>query len=136
MEITLEKCKIAILICFRTNLYNITFWALVHLFFRKKSFKTISFHFQLIFGSNGRTQIWKMTEKIIYIDNLKATSHSDPLFLKYKILKINDLVDFNQPIFMYKYTHKLLPASFENMFLKLGNFERSLNYQLDIFKMC
>ena len=65
-----------------------------------------------------------MTEKIIYIDNLKATSHSDPLFLKYKILKINDLVDFNQALFMYKYPHKLLPASFENM---LGNFERSLS---------
>ena len=46
----------------------------------------------------------------------KATSHSDPLFLKYKILKINDLVDFNQAIFMYKYTHKLVPASFENIF--------------------
>ena len=26
------------------------------------------------------------------IDNSKATSHSDPLFLKYKILKINDLL--------------------------------------------
>ena len=37
---------------------------------------------------------------------------------------------------MYKYTHKLLHASFENMFKKLGNFERSLNYQLDILKMC
>ena len=45
------------------------------------------------------------------IDNSKATSHSDPVFLKYKILKINnDLVDFNQAIFMYKYTNKLLPA--------------------------
>ena len=37
---------------------------------------------------------------------------------------------------MYKYTHKLLPASFENIFKKLGNFERSLNSQLDIIKMC
>jgi len=33
---------------------------------------------------------------------------------------------------MYKYTNKLLPSSFENIFKKLGNFERSLNYQLDI----
>ena len=70
------------------------------------------------------------------IDNSKATSDSDPLFLKYKILKINDLVDFNQAIFMNKYTHKLLSASFENIFKKLGNFKRSLNYQLDILKMC
>ena len=52
------------------------------------------------------------------------------------LLKINDLVDFNQAIFMYKYTHKLLPASFENIFKKLGKFERSLNYQLDSLKMC
>ena len=37
---------------------------------------------------------------------------------------------------MYKYTHKLLPASFENNFKMLENFERSLNYQLDILKMC
>ena len=50
------------------------------------------------------------------IDNSKATSHSDPLFIKYNILKINDLVDFNQAIFMYKYTNKLLPAYFENIF--------------------
>ena len=28
------------------------------------------------------------------------------------------------------------PDSFENIFNKLGNFERSLNYQLDILKMC
>ena len=47
-----------------------------------------------------------------------------------------DLVDFNQAIFMYKYTNKLLPTSFENIFKKLGNFERSLNYQLGILKMC
>ena len=37
---------------------------------------------------------------------------------------------------MYKYIHKLLPASFENIFKKLGNLERSLNYQLNILKMC
>ena len=70
------------------------------------------------------------------IDNSKATSHNDPLFPKYKILKINDLVDFNQAIFMYKYTHKLLPASFENIFKKLGNFERSLSTINLTFSKC
>ena len=65
------------------------------------------------------------------IDNSKATSHIDPLLLKYTILKINDLVDFNQAIFMYKYTHKLLPkTSFKNFFKKFGNFET-----LDILNM-
>ena len=43
------------------------------------------------------------------IDNSKATSHSDPLFHKCKILKIIDLVDFNQAKFMYKYTKKTSP---------------------------
>ena len=59
-------------------------------------------------------------------------SHSDPLFLKYKILKVNDLVDFNQAIFIYKYTNKLLPTSFENI---LKTFKKSLNYQLEILNM-
>ena len=36
---------------------------------------------------------------------------------------------------MYKYTNKLLPTSFENIFKKFGNFERSLNYQLNILNM-
>jgi len=50
-------------------------------------------------------------------------SHSDPLFLKFKILKINDLVDFNQAIFMYKYSNKLRPPSLENIFEMLGRGE-------------
>ena len=33
---------------------------------------------------------------------------------------------------MNKYTKTLLPSSFNNTFKKLGNFERSLNYQIDI----
>ena len=35
---------------------------------------------------------------------------------------------------MCKYSHKLLPASYEIIFKKLGTFEKSLNYQLDILK--
>ena len=66
------------------------------------------------------------------IDNSKSMSHSDPIFLKYNILKINDMVDFNQAMFMFKYTNGLLPDSFENMFNKLGNFDRSLSYQVDL----
>ena len=53
------------------------------------------------------------------IDNSKKAAHSDPLFLKFKILKIQDMVDFNQGIFIYKY----------------GTFERSLNFQIDILHL-
>ena len=58
------------------------------------------------------------------IDNAKTASLSDPIFFKYKILKLNDLTDFNQATFMYKYTENLLPSSFNNTFKKLENFER------------
>ena len=50
---------------------------------------------ELKFGSAEKkeTQLKKRL-----IDNSKATSHGDPLFLKYKILKINDLINFNHKI--------------------------------------
>ena len=69
------------------------------------------------------------------IDNSKKAAHSDPLFLKFKILKIQDMVDFNQGIFMYKYVNNMLPTSFANLFKELGTFERSLNFQIDILHL-
>ena len=47
-------------------------------------------------------------------------------------MKANNLTEFNQATFMYKYTKNLLPSSFNNTLKNLGNFERSLNYQIDI----
>ena len=67
-----------------------------------------------MFGNETNSHFQKRAIRLI--DNSKATSHSDPLFPKCKILKINDMVDFSQAIFMYKYTHTLLTASFENFF--------------------
>ena len=66
------------------------------------------------------------------IENSKTALYTDPLFFKYKILKLNDLTEFNQATIMYKYTKNLLPSSFNNTFKNLENFERSLNYQRDI----
>ena len=57
------------------------------------------------------------------INNLKTMSHGDPIFLKYNILKIKHIEDFNQATFTFKYTNGLQPDSFENFFNKLGNFE-------------
>ena len=59
-------------------------------------------------------------------------TNSDPIFLNYNILKINDMVDFTQAMFMFNYTNGLLPDSFENMYNKLGNFDNSLIYQVDL----
>ena len=45
------------------------------------------------------------------VENAKPVSHSYPFFLKYRILKLNDMTDFNQATFMYKYMNNLLPLS-------------------------
>ena len=84
------------------------------------------------FGGIGIQRILNSKQLSYHISQCRAIWLWRHFFLKYKILKINDLVDINQAIFMYYYTHKLIPASFENIFKKFGNFERSLNYQLDI----
>ena len=57
-------------------------------------------------------------------------AHTDPLFHYYKILKFQDLVDSNQKAFMYKYVNSKLPSSFDNMFNKLINFDRSLCFRV------
>ena len=35
-------------------------------------------------------------------------------------------------MFVFKYTNGLLPDSFDNIFNKLGNFDKSLNYKIDL----
>ena len=52
------------------------------------------------------------------------------IFLKYKILKFDDLVDLNHGCFMYKYVNEKLPVSFSNFFDKLNNFERTLSFKI------
>ena len=66
------------------------------------------------------------------IENARTASHTDPLFFKFKILKLIDLTKFYQATCMCKYMKNPLPSSFNNTLKKLGNLERSLNYQIDI----
>ena len=42
------------------------------------------------------------------------------------------MVDFNHATCMFNYKNGLLPVSFKNLFDKLGNFDRSLSYQVDL----
>ena len=57
-------------------------------------------------GKNKSTEMKKISlllkSAIRIIENAKTASHTDPLFFKYKILKLNDLTEFNQATFMYK----------------------------------
>ena len=50
------------------------------------------------------------------ISNSEYRCHSNPLFVKYNQLKIDDLCKFNVATFMYKYSNKLLPSLFDDMF--------------------
>ena len=59
--------------------------------------------------------------------NLKYNSKTGNYFKKLTILRFNDLVNFNQTNFMYKYVNNKRPYSFINFFAKLNNFDRSLS---------
>ena len=63
-----------------------------------------------------------MYRAVRIIDNAKTASHSDPILFKYKILKLNDLTDYNQATFMYKYTKNLLPCNHLTTLLKTRKF--------------
>ena len=64
-----------------------------------------------------------------YIDNAKYNSHTDKIFMKYNILKLDDLVNLNHACFMYKLVNNILPPSFNNLFEKLNNYDRTLSFK-------
>ena len=52
---------------------------------------------------------------IRHVCNLKYNAHTAEYFRKHHYLTFNDLISFNQAIFMRNYTNKKLPSSFNNM---------------------
>ena len=64
-----------------------------------------------------------------YIANSKYNSHVNPLFVKYNVLNVNDMVYLNMGIFMYQYTYNNLPSLFNDLFKKLCTHDRNLNYR-------
>ena len=55
------------------------------------------------------------------VANVPKLSHTTPLFLKYKVLKLEDIVKFNVNIVMYKAFHMQLPRNLQCLFLKVKN---------------
>ena len=51
------------------------------------------------------------------INKVKYNTHTDPLFRKSEILKLNDLYVYNILIFMFEYCQNKLPPSFQSMFM-------------------
>ena len=46
----------------------------------------------------------------------KPAAHTDPIFKKLNILKVEDLISLNQTLFIHKYRAGRLPSSFNNFF--------------------
>ena len=46
----------------------------------------------------------------------KYNAHTDPLFKRYEMLKLSDLIKLNQTLFVRQYKNGKLPSSFHNFF--------------------
>ena len=60
------------------------------------------------------------------VNHSEFRSHSNPLFIKYNQLKIDDLCKLNIVTFMYKYCNNLLPSTF-NLLFKTNSENHSYN---------
>ena len=49
-------------------------------------------------------------------------------------MKFHDLIKLNQATFMFKYVNAKLPPSFDDIFTKLMNFDRSLGFRINGLK--
>ena len=47
---------------------------------------------------------------------------------------VEDLIDYDKCNFMQKCTHNTAPSSFQNVFIKNRNFDRSLSYNLKLVR--
>ena len=68
-------------------------------------------------GSKNLSAIETLQRKAVRVLTRSAyNAHSDPLFKKHKILKLNDLIQLNQSTFVRQYKNGKLPSSFTNFF--------------------
>ena len=71
----------------------------------------------LLWGHKGE-RIFKQQKKVIrHITRSKFNAHTDPLFIKLRVLKIEDLRKLSELKFYHKFTHSQLPEYFLNDFL-------------------
>ena len=64
-------------------------------------------------------KIYNMQKKIVRIINNKSyRSHTDPLFKKCQLLKLEDLYTLQVALFMHDYKYDRLPPSFTDIFKK------------------
>jgi hypothetical protein len=71
-------------------------------------------------GSNLKVLTQKQKQASRLITKSNYNSHTEPLLKKNKIQPLNDLIDFNNLKIMFEYEHKLLPSSFNKMWITNG----------------
>ena len=81
----------------------------------------------LVYGSassNDLEKIFKQQKRALrLISGASYSDHTDPLFLKNRILKAKDLFDLERVIHIHKFRHGKLPASFNSEYLSLMDSE-------------
>ena len=83
-------------------------------------------------SANKKTLLSIQNNAVRNIRGSKYNSHTDPIFRKQKIMKFCDLYNFNCASLMFKISMGIHPPSITNMFIKCDNFDRNLNYSLDM----
>ena len=51
------------------------------------------------------------------INNVPPLTHTDPLYKKFKILKVSDINKLQVAVFMYSYFKNILPQTFNGLFI-------------------
>lgn len=71
----------------------------------------------LAWGKNPGTLVQLQKKAIRIIAKTKYNAHTDPLFKRFKILKLEDLKKLNELKFFHKITNSMLPEYFLNNFI-------------------
>ena len=111
----------------------------------------LSLHYTLFLSHiNYGITVWSSANSVVKnrlhkralraVSNSEYRSHSNPLFIKYRQLKISDKCNHNIGILMYEYCNNLLPSSFNNMFKTNAeyhdyNTRNALNFEYPINKL-
>ena len=99
----------------------------------------------LVWGNTHQTlleRVFLLQKKSIRIVcDATLRSHTNPLFINNKILKITDLYHFQLGQFMYKYSKQMLPDAFHDMFVKnnlIHNYptRQSNKFHLPLLRTC
>ena len=83
-------------------------------------------------GSSKLKKISQLQKKCVR--NVSCTgirSHTDPIFSRLNILKLDDLFSYNSSMFVHKLNNEMLPVSFEKFLVPLTNPNRSNGYIVD-----